>query len=229
MRPLRSNRSRAFTLLELLVVVGMVAALSFVFAGALGGGRGAALESGQAIMANYLIATRTKAMASGQSARLLINVDVASTAQPARYLRYVVLQVQVGGVWQTTSDAYLPAGVFVLPGNSAVIPAGLFPSASGPWTKPDGSNLRSTALRSNNIISEMINGVNVEQWASISLAAAGTTASSGDLIVGSGRIRAPGSYGAGESPVELVHPDQVRGLTLSTYGVATLINNRESF
>ncbi|MDP2136629.1 MAG: type II secretion system protein [Candidatus Didemnitutus sp.] len=229
MKPLRSKRSRAFTLLELLVVMGMVAALSFVFVGALGGGKGAALESGQALMANYLIATRTKSMTTGQSARLLINVEVAGTAQPARYLRYVVLQVHVDGVWQTTSDAYLPAGVFVLPGNFSVLPAGLFPNASGPWTKSDGSNLRSTALRANNIVFAMINGENIEQWASVSLAAAGTTASSGDLIVGSGRIRAPGSYGAGESPVELEHPDQVRGLSLSTYGVATLINRRESF
>jgi hypothetical protein len=98
-----------------------------------------------------------------------------------------------------------------------------------PWTKSDGSALRSTALRSGNISAELVDGGVVEQWVSIPFAAAGTTSASGDIVIAAGRPRAPGSYAAGESPVELTHPEQVRGLTLSTYGVATLISSRTSF
>lgn len=227
----RCRQSGGYTLLELLVVIGLIAALSFVLNGGLGGGgKSAALQSAQATMANLVTAARIKAMATGQSARILINVDLHGTAQPVRYLRYMVLQVQIAGAWQLVADAYLPDGVFVVPGNFAGIPAGLFAAdAVTPWTKPDGSALRSTALRSNQLISETINSAVVEQWVSFTLAAAGTTAQSGDIILAVGKLRAPGSYAVGDSPVTLENPEQVRGLTLSTYGVPTLINSRSSF
>ena len=62
------RKSGGFTLLELLVVVGLTAALSFVLIGGLGGGgKSAALQSAQATMANLVTAARVKAMATGQS------------------------------------------------------------------------------------------------------------------------------------------------------------------
>ena len=51
----------------------------------------------------------------------------------------------------------------------------------------------------------------------------------GDIILAAGHVRPPGSYLAGESPVELESPENVRGLTLSSYGVPVLINARASF
>lgn len=219
---------RAFTLLELLIVVGLIAAFSFVVIGALGSTRGAVLQSAQATVANLLVAARAKAAASGQSTRLLVQFDTTSRTAPTRFLRHLVLQAQVNGAWQSLSDAWLPDGVYVVPGNFA-FPAGLIATTGVAWTKGDGSNLRSTALRNVNLISESVYGDAVEQWASIPFAAAGTTAASGDIVLAAGRTRPPGSYAEGESPIELQHPDQVRGLTLSSYGVATLINSRTSF
>lgn len=230
---LPSPRSRlaAFTLLELLVVVGLIAALSFVLIGGLGGaGRSAALRSGQATLANLVTAARVKAVASGRPARVLVHLDENSAVQPDRYLRYVVLQVQVAGTWQLVTGAYLPDGVYVVPGNFSRLPAGLFPpSASTPWTRPDGSALRSTALRNDRITAETLDGAFAEQWVAIGFSAAGTTAQAGDIILAAGRRRAPGSYAAGESPVELLGSEQVRGLTLSTYGMPVLVNSRASF
>lgn len=228
---MKTRAPRAFTLLELLVVIGLIAGLSFFIAGGLsGGGKTAALQSAQSTLAGLVTAARTKAMASGQSARLLVQIDATSTTRPLRYLRYVAVQTLGPAGWQTMVDAYLPDGVYIVPGNFSAIPAGLFaPGTASPWAKADGSALRSTALRANQITTESINSVGAEQWVGITLSASAGTAQPGDLILASGRVRPPGSYPAGESPVELDNPDHVRGLTLSAYGVPALINARTSF
>ncbi len=229
---MKTRRKReGFTLLELLVVIGLIAALSFVLFGGLGGGgRSAALQSGQATLANLVTAARVKAMATGQSARVLIHVDPSSAARPLRFMRHLALQVQVAGAWQLVTEMYLPEGIYVVPGNFSPVPAGIFAAnTAGPWTRSDGSALRSTALRANQIIMDKINSSTAEQWAAITLAAAGTTAQSGDIILAAGRIRAPGSYAAGDSPVELENPETVRGLSVSAYGVPVMINGRTGF
>ncbi len=220
-----------FTLLELLVVVGLIAALSVILLGGLaGGGKSAVLHSAQASVANLVTAARIKALANGQSVRIAIHIDPGSKAEPSRFLRYLALQTQVAGGWQTTADAALPDGIYILPGNFSAVPAGLFgANAATPWRKADGSALRSTALRDNQITLENINSQVAEQWVSITIAAAGTTAQAGDIILAAGRRRAPGSYAAGESPVALENPEQVCGLSLSAYGVPVLVNSRGSF
>ncbi len=220
-----------YTLLELLVVIGLIAALSYFLIGGLGNsGKSAALQSAQATMANLVAAARTKALASGQSSRVLVHVDAANPGQPQRYLHYVVVQIQTSTGWLTIADTFLPDGVYVVPGNFATIPPGLFAANTPtPWTKVDGSALRSTALRSNQITSETINSAGTEQWVSFTISAYAGTAQAGDIILASGRLRPPGSYLSGASPVELDNPEDVRGLTLSSYGVPVLINARTSF
>ena len=224
---------RAFTLLELLVVIGLIAALSLVLLGGLGGGgKSAALQSAQATLANLVSAARTDALAGGGAVRLLINVDPVSTADPSRFLRYIAIQEQSGGVWQPVPkvEIFLPEGIYVVPGNFTTIPAGLFSASTAtPWTKTDGSLLRSTALRANQVLSLAINGTAAEQWVSVSFAATGTTAQSGDIILAAGHRRAPGSFPTGDSPVELENPETVRGLSLSSYGLPALINDRAGF
>jgi type II secretory pathway pseudopilin PulG len=225
------GKDAGLTLLELLVVIGLIAALSFLLIGGLGGGRkSAALQSAQATVANLVTAARVRAMSTGRSVRIMIHIDPGSSAQPSRFLRYVALQSQDTGGWRTDADAYLPDGVYVVPGNFSTIPAGLFrANTTVPWNKTDGSALRSTALRSNQIASELLNSPRAEQWVGFTLAAAGTTAQAGDIILAAGRRLAPGSYAEGESPVELENPEAVRGVTLSTYGVPVLVNSRAGF
>ena len=228
-RPPAGFHRGAFTLLELLVVVGLIGALAFFVAGGLtGGGQSAALQSGQALLANLITATRTAAAAGGQSARLLVQVDPGGS--PTRYLRCLVVQVQAATGWQTELATALPDGVYVVPGNFPTLPAGLFaPAAAVPWTKADGSALRSTALRANQLATEAVNQAAAEQWVAIVISAQAGTVQSGDLILAAGRRRAPGSYAAGDSPVELLNPETVRGLTLSAYAVPILINARLGF
>jgi prepilin-type N-terminal cleavage/methylation domain-containing protein len=224
-------RMDGFTLLELLVVIGLIAVLSFLLAaGLFGGGRSASLQAAQVTLANLVRVARIQAMANGQSARVLVQVDAASLQQPSRYLRYVAVQLQTATGWQTVTDAFLPAGIYVVPGNFSALPAGLFGAGTtAPWARTDGSALRSTALRANQITVETINSPVAEQWVSFTLSATAGTAQPGDLIVATGRIRAPGSYAVGESPVELENPESVRGLALSAYGVPALVNARTGF
>jgi prepilin-type N-terminal cleavage/methylation domain-containing protein len=223
-----AQRPRAFTLLELLVVVALIAMLSLLALGALRPTRGASLQSGQSAIANLLVVARTKSMAGNQAVRLLVNFNPSGPESSARFLRHVVLQVETGAQWQTLTDVFLPEGVYVVPGN-VVIPVGLFPSGAASWTRADGSPMRSTALRANNSVTAAVNGPNVELWLCLPLSALGTTTASGDLVLAGGRPRAPGAFGAGESPIELVNADDVRGLALSQYGVATMIEGRASF
>lgn len=221
---------RGFTLLELLVVVALVGGLAAFLLGNLGRGRSAtALRSGEAIFANLVAAARTRAMSSGQPTRVLVHFDSRQTAPPARFLRYVVMQAFDGTRWETATSAYLPEGVYVVPGNFPILPAGLFEEGAASWIKSDGAPLRSTAFQSGNIIVEAVDSAVSEQWAFFSLAAAGTTAQSGHIVLASGSIRAPGLFATGDSPVALTHPEAVRGLKLSQYGVTTLIDDRASF
>lgn len=217
-----------FTLLELLVTLGLVAVFAAAVIGALGASCGPTLQSAQGALANLVIATRTKAAATNQPARLLVQFDATSAEAPSRFLRHVVAQIEVDGVWQSFADVLLPDGVFVVPGKFAV-PDGLFAVGAGTWTRNDGADLRSTALREKNVIVVAAYAGTSERWISLPFAAVGTTNASGDIVLALGRARPFGSYAAPQSPVELVSPDQVRGLSLSAYGVPTLIDDRASF
>jgi prepilin-type N-terminal cleavage/methylation domain-containing protein len=222
---------RAFTLIELLVVVGLIGVLSTVWIGHMGvRGRAPALQSAQALLFDLLTSARITAMANGKSSRVLVQMDATSPFQPARYLSNLVLQIQSPSGWQVLTEMSLPEGVFVVPGNFAALPAGLFaePTESG-WTRSDGSALRSTALRENQLLSEAIHAGVTERWVSIILAPNGNTIQSGDIILANGQLRSPASYRFGESPVTLTQAAMVRGVSLSSYGVPALINDRSSF
>src|SRR5947208_6527307 len=100
-------RRHAFTLIELLVVMALIATLSYFLLSSRGeSARSTSLKAAQAMVSNLITLARTQAMASGQSCRLLIQVDPASTSEPRRYLRYGVVQVQTVSGWQTLTEVF---------------------------------------------------------------------------------------------------------------------------
>lgn len=216
---------RGFTLLELLVVAGLMAGLSFALLGGLGGGgRSAALQAGQATVANLVNVARTRAMATGHSVRLLFHADLRMAT---RFRRMIVLQEEVAaGSWQTRETVALPEGVFVLP-HASQIPPGFFAGGVA-WTNGVGEALASSAL----FVAPLMLAADMneaEAWNVLSFGAAGTIAGGGNLVLAAGRGRPPGTVAAGESPVQVEGPEAVRGIALSGYGLARMVNERAGF
>jgi type II secretory pathway pseudopilin PulG len=231
--------SSAFTLLELLVVIGLIAGLSFVlFAGLQGGGRTAALQSAQATVAQLVSAARLKAAASGRHCRVLVANDPAETD---RYLRFLVLQQATDpganpANWRSVQSVWLPADIYVVPA-SLTAPAGLVADATG-WRRVSepGEELRSGVFQNQATVHALEGDSVARTWTGVCFTPAGTLAPldsgpppRGLWVLAPGVRRAPGTYAAGESPVQLVEPDTVRGLVLSAYGVPALLNGRGAF
>ncbi|HTO03756.1 MAG TPA: prepilin-type N-terminal cleavage/methylation domain-containing protein [Opitutus sp.] len=226
-----TSGTAGFTLVELLVVIALIAGLTAFLLGDLAAtGKIPLLRSAQATVSGTLAVARMRAIATGRTSRLMLNIDAASLATPPRFLRYLVLQTQTSSGWQTVTELYLPDGIYFVPGDFTSLPAGLFFDGPSVWVKSDGiTALRSTAFRSAQIVTETIHSTVAEQWVSFSISGVGTTGQAGDLVLALGRPRAPGSYAEGESPIELYHHDSVCGVTVSAYGLAVSIEDRSGF
>jgi len=209
------------------VVIGLIAAMSFLLIGGLaGGGKSAALQAGQSTVANLLAAARTRAMASGNQTRVLVQQDVQSSVATERYGRFLALEELRDGNWETIQTMFLPAGIYVVPHQNRT-PPNLFGTAA-PWTKLDGSRLHSSCLN-RSLLTRPVDGTISEGWIDLPFTAQGTPSASGLLAVATGQPLAPGSFAAGESPFMLENQESVRGLQLTSYGLAILINDRSGF
>lgn len=231
--------TRAFTLLELLVVVGLIGGLSLYLISNSRGASGNSLQSAQGILANFVSAARTQAAATGKRTRLLFHVDPTNNPD-SRFLRYVVLQQGSDNSsnpssWRTIDTAFLPEGTYVVPGTLA--------QATGLVGTP--SAWRKVSAPSEDLISDMLaqtdslvlDGESMAQlWAGFVFTPNGTLAPfgsgqapRGNLIVSLGAPNPPAVSATGLSPVTLQEPNAVRGLALSAYGIATLLNERNAF
>lgn len=216
-----------FTLLELMVVVGLVAGLAFLLLGGLGsGGRGTALQAGQATLAQVLGAARQRALATAQPTRLLVQADPASPLAAERYLRLLAVEELRAGEWRTVQTVGLPPGVFVVPHRNQTPPGLLADEAA--WVKADGTRLHSSALF-RPAVQRQVDAPVAEWWSEVAFSGQGTTATSGQLVVAPGRVRAPAEPGGGGPPVVLQDPASVRGLQVSGYGLVVLIGERDGF
>jgi type II secretory pathway pseudopilin PulG len=118
-----ASRRAAFTLIELLTVVGLIVVLTGGIALALAGrgGEGAALANSQSLLASLVGATRTQAALHQTTARLLVYAQLPPTGDFNKYLRYlqvVRLETTPQGVstWVAAGDPVtLPAPICIVP------------------------------------------------------------------------------------------------------------------
>nr|WP_069963138.1 hypothetical protein [Lacunisphaera limnophila] len=220
-------------------MVGLIAGLAAVLiTGLPGGGPAAALQAGQATVANLVTSARLKAAATGRHSRVLVAND---PAVPERFLHELVLQLaRTPGAnppeWETLQTVTLPAGIFVLPATLGS-PAGLVTDPAQ-WRRVSepGEELASGVFRNQQVVVALPGEVAARNWTGLCFTPNGTLAPlagglppRGLLVLAAGGIRAPGSYASGESPVRLAQPDAVRGLVLSAYGVPALLSERSAF
>ena len=218
-----SAKRRGFTLFELLAVVALMAAVVSVAVGGLRGATGVARDAAVALLASRVAEARQLATSRGEPVRLLVCAD---PAQPERYLRFVVIAVPDGGGWRATDGgSFLPADVVVLPASALpTVGPGAVRREADDWSRGSGGTLRSTALSpyAENGTEPAILGT--ARWLMVRFSATGGT-SSGDLVVAAGRRHDEAV------PVTVVceQPDNVAGLSLSAYGVATFVRGRAEF
>lgn len=229
-RALQRRKLGAFTLMELLAVVALVAVLSVVLGQSLvGGSKTAALQSGQTILANFVDAARSRAVATNRNTRILVR----NTTADSTYRRLLVLiQLKTVGAstgvsanWEAVTSVLLPSGIYLLP-DSAHLLAGFFPNSADWQSSSAPETLRSSAFASS-LFGFQFESAASESWEYIGFTPNGTMETSqGSLIIANGREIGPGAI---TSPVELTDPQAVRGIQLSTYGVPRLINDRTGF
>lgn len=215
--------------MELLVVLGLISAFAVVIVTSLPSRTGTvALESGQALLANIVTAARARAVASNRPVRMLVR-NVATADDYRRLLVLVQLKTTSAAKnspdsWEIIDSFTLPAGVFLLPQTSQMLPG--LRRVPEEWTGASAP-LRSSALESSLFVFPY-DGPS-EGWEYWGVTANGTNETNpGDLIVALGQSRGA-NVPAGTSPIELQSPDAIRGLSLSSYGVLRLIDDRSGF
>lgn len=116
---------RAFTLVELLVVISIILlASSVIFLGS-GGGDGAKLSSSQRIVSGIAQGARGQAILKNADARLIIYSETNTSGDPEKFLRYfgiVYKGVDASGTegWiAATQGTYLPEGIYFNPSLSS--------------------------------------------------------------------------------------------------------------
>lgn len=210
----------AFTLIEVLTVIGIVALVAGVFGLAVrDGGPTVALQSAQGTVASLVTAARGQAALSQNRTMLVVNADPADD----RFLRDIFVAIESApnsGQWQIAADgALLPTGICVVPGTGNL--AGAVFAADGDTARvwPVGRHSSLEMMPAGSILSAAENQSGQYLGMTSPFAAQGTPVTGGgDKLVLAPVRRTP-------TGVIFDHPELVRGVVLSAYGVAILVND----
>lgn len=236
---MNARQPAAFTLLEVLAVVALIAAFSaYVASNLVGTGETAAVRGAQASLLNLLTVARTQAATSGRKTRVLVAAD---RTHPAVFLRRLTLQLarQSGSsptTWDLVTEVNLPEGVFVVP--PAITELRGLVDTPAQWKRESepSIDLSSDLFRGQALAVTFPGAASAEWCVGVAYTPNGTLAALGSgvppkgfVVLAPGRRRAPGTFAADESPVILRNPDAARGLVLSAYGVPARLDDRRAF
>jgi prepilin-type N-terminal cleavage/methylation domain-containing protein len=205
------RQKHAFTLIELLAVIGMMAVILGVLSFSLrGGGQSVGLQNAQAMCSSMVSAARAKAALTGRDARLVLVNDAASETNYLRRLA-VLYQDELGNWQQSDQSVTLPRGVCVVPPDTVPVVDEVS------W----GTAEQSVFTGPNSSMSVSLDGSPVDCWY-VSFTSRGTVAGSGiQIVLSTVRFDADG--------FSFDNPSNLRGLRVSSYGVQTLISNADGF
>jgi prepilin-type N-terminal cleavage/methylation domain-containing protein len=209
------KKSGAFTLIELLVVIGIIGALAAGIGLMLKDGNpGASLRSAQGLMVSTLAAARGQAALTQANAEIWVE---AGAPGDEGFLRRII--VVINGTTQVGGDILLPQGAYVVPNGTVSNVSKVESAGAGSWPSERVSSFFGAP------VNKTINGASKKYMVSVgALTPLGMVSAGGGgkIVVGSGRMKSATEF-------EFSRPDSARGILISRYGVATLINDAESF
>lgn len=213
---------KAFTLIELLVVIGLIAALASGVGLALRGNNpDSSLRSGQSLTLGALSSARGQAALTQANARIVVQANSASP-NFLRSIRVVVADAATAGGWkQVGSEIILPEGIYVVPPLASNVTDVSFDSSAGGWTAAKQTALQSSLFNTatENLTPALSDGLKL--LTSKPMTSLGAI-DGGNIFVTSGRLTGP-------TTLVLDNASSVRGLVVSRYGVASLVNDTDSF
>jgi prepilin-type N-terminal cleavage/methylation domain-containing protein len=220
----RARPLSGFTLLEVIVVLGLITLL----AGALGlsfrdvePARG--LGSAQAAVAALVAAARNEAALHRNRVMLVVDADPADD----RFLRGVQVAVETapnsGSWWLTEHGILLERAIRVVPGITEVDGFSLAPTDPNPADWPALRRSSLVRVPDGSVAGGNRNGSGRYLGLVIPLPTGGLAGSGGGekLLLAAARRTSGG--------IIFEHPDQLRGIVLSAYGVPLLINEAAGF
>ena len=222
-------RSSAFTLIELLVVIGLIGLL----AGGLGVAMknknpGSGLRSGQSILVSLLSSARSQAALNQVDAMILVQADPTKD-NFLRSVRVVVQTASGATTWQEVGgEVVLPEGIYVVPPVKDVAGAALT-LLNNTDTKRRSLFVNTGTITGASLGSLVPTGTYFQSLRLTSLGsvldASSTTATNSGIKVTGGRLLVAAGRQTGATAWELDNVSAIRGFVVSTYGVATLIND----
>lgn len=204
--------SSGFSLIELLVVIAIVATMVGVVGLAFRGNDAAnSLPAAQSTLTGLLQVARSRAILTGHNVALMINYD---TSDAEKCLRYCLIADDAGsGYAPIDGGVFMPQGIRFVSQN---VPTGGYVESGQNWT---GMNSTALTTASSAPIGE------TGSWLSVEFTRLGTVSRSGNIVVAPATALPPGEA----TPLRYTSADNLRGISLSVYGVATLVDDRSGF
>ena len=219
----------AFTLVEMLVVIGVIAVFIGTIGLSIGGGnQGVAMQNSQGTLLSALSGARAKAALFQASSAIFVNATPGNDG----FMRELRIATSTDHDNDATSPERWVAKGEVIPlseGVYLVPPAAAFPNTDIDYqpTATDWTDAHSTSYDSAETVLYAADGTTRVDAADynrlVALTERGTTADAGRLILAPARV-APGGTGLIFDQVQAL-----RGARISNYGVATLVEGLESF